>query len=104
MYPTAIAVAFEMSVYGLTIGLLYGFSEKKSIVTIYISMLIAMILGRIVRCLAEIVLLGLQGNAFVWKTFVTGVILSSMPGIILQLILIPLIMITLKKVKLLENC
>ena len=102
MYPTAIAVAFEMATYGLVVGLIFGLSKKKFIISIYVSMLIAMCLGRIVRCVAEIVLLNLKGNAFVWKTFATSVILSSIPGIILQLILIPIVIITLKKTKVLN--
>ena len=103
MYPTAISVAFEMATYGLVVGLIFGYSNKKSTATIYVSMLIAMILGRIVRCLAQIILLELQGNSFIWKTFATGVLLHSIPGIILQLILIPLIMITLKHYKILKD-
>lgn len=103
MYPTAIAVAFEMACYGLTVGLIYGFSKKKSIFSIYVSMIIAMILGRIVRCFAEILLLNLQGNSFIWKTFATGVILNSLPGILLQLIVIPIVMLTLKHYKIIDN-
>ena len=102
MYPTAIAVAFEMCVYGLVVGIPYNLFKQKNIVTIYASMLFAMILGRIIRCLAEIILLNLKGNPFILKTFVSGVILNSIPGIILQLILIPTVMLTLKKTKILK--
>ena len=102
LYPTAISVAFEMCTYGLVVGILYGYSKKKSLTTIYFSMLIAMILGRIIRCIAQIILLNIQKNPFVWKTFFTGVILNSIPGIILQLIIIPIVMIALKRSKLIE--
>ena len=99
MYPTAIAVAFEMSVYGLITGLIFGLCKKKNIISIYTSMLPAMLLGRIVRCFAEIILLNIKGNPFIWKTFATTTILNSTPGIILQLILIPAVMLALKKAK-----
>jgi thiamine transporter ThiT len=99
MYPTAIAVAFEMSVYGLITGLIFGVCKKKNLISIYSSMLPAMLLGRIVRCVAEIILLNLKGNNFVWQTFASTTILSSLPGIILQLVLIPAVVLTLKKAK-----
>ncbi len=99
MYPTAIAVAFEMGAYGAVGGILYGRSKRKSIPSLYGAMLCAMIFGRAVRCIAEIVLLGFAGNAFVWKTFFTGVILHAIPGILLQLAVIPAVMLLLRKVK-----
>ena len=65
-------------------------------------MLPAMILGRIVRCIAQIILLNLKGNQFIWKTFATGVLLNSTPGILLQLIVIPVVILTLKKAKVIQ--
>lgn len=97
MYPTAIAVAFEMAVYGSVTGILYSRSKAQTVRSLYCAMLVAMVLGRAVRCVAEIALLGFAGNAFVWKTFVTGVLLNAIPGILLQLILIPAIMLALKR-------
>ena len=102
MYPTAIAVAFEMAVYGLITGLIFGLCKKKNIISIYASMLPAMLLGRIVRCFAEIILLNIKGNPFIWKTFATTTILNSSPGIILQLILIPAVILALKKAKVIK--
>ncbi|MBR2385624.1 MAG: ECF transporter S component [Clostridia bacterium] len=103
MYPTAIAVAFEMAVYGLITGLIFGVCKKKNVISVYASMLPAMILGRMVRCFAEIVLLNLKGNPFIWKTFASMVILHSLPGIILQLILIPTVILTIKNAKIINN-
>ena len=102
MYPTAIAVAFEMATYGLIAGIIFAQFKKKNLVSIYASMLPAMILGRIVRCVAEIILLNLKDNPFIWKTFATTTILNSTPGIILQLILIPAVILALKKAKILD--
>lgn len=98
MYPTAIAVAFEMSVYGLLTGLLYNHSQKKSAKRLYFTMLSAMILGRVVRCIAEIILLGIKGSPFVLKAFITGTILNAIPGIVIQLVLIPAIVIISERV------
>ena len=99
MFPTAIAVAFEMAAYGIVAGILYGFSKKKSVAALYGSMIFAMIVGRVVRCAAEFVLLDFFGSGFVWKVFVSGVLLNSIPGILLQLFVVPGVMIALKKAK-----
>ena len=97
MYPTAIAVAFEMAAYGLLSGLLYSRSKRKSLFALYSVIVAAMIVGRIVRCIAQMALLGLFGNPFVWQTFFSGVIVSSVPGIILQLIIIPAVMVAARR-------
>ena len=61
-------------------------------------MILAMILGRAVRLFAEIILLGIKGSPFVLKTFITGTILNAIPGIVIQLILIPSIIIISERV------
>jgi len=104
MYPTAIAVAFEMTVYGIIPCVLYKKynTKKKSIGSLYFSLVTAMISGRIVRCFAEIILLGLQGKSFVAEAFFTGVILNGFPGIIIQLIIVPIVVISLEQSKILK--
>lgn len=99
MYPTAIAVAFEMATYGLLAGLLYRRS-RQTLGSLYLSLGAAMLTGRVVRCVAEILLLGLQGSAFSWKLFATGTLLGGLPGVILQLVLIPAVMLALGRVSL----
>ena len=47
-----------------------------------------------------IVLLGLSGGAFTWQMFISGAFLNAIPGIILQLVLIPAIMVALDRAKL----
>ena len=49
---------------------------------------------------ADLVLLGLSGSAFTWKMFLSGAFLNAIPGIILQLVLIPAIMVALDRTKL----
>lgn len=97
MYPDAIAMAFELATYGLVVGLLYSRSRWKCIISLYRSMLIAMIAGRIVWGVAEIFLLGLGENGFTWEIFFTGAFLNAFPGIILQLVFIPAMMLVLNK-------
>lgn len=97
IYPTGIAMAFELATYGLVIGLLYSRSRWKCIFALYRSLLIAMVVGRIVWGAAEVVLLGLDGQAFTWELFLSGALLTAIPGIILQLVFIPALMIALDR-------
>ncbi len=97
IYPVGIAMAFELATYGLVIGLLYSRSRWKCIFALYRSLLIAMVVGRIVWGAAEVVLLGLDGQAFTWELFLSGALLTAIPGIILQLVFIPALMIALDR-------
>ena len=97
LYPTGIAMAFELAAYGLFIGLLYSHSRWLCVVSLYRCMILAMLGGRIVWGLAQCVLLGLGTNGFTWQMFAAGAFLNAIPGIILQLVLIPSIMVALNR-------
>lgn len=96
MYPTAIAMAFELAAYGFITGFLYSRSRWHCIKALYRCMIIAMLAGRAVWGIAEAVLLG----GFSFQAFIAGALLNAVPGIILQLIIIPVIMVSLKRAKL----
>ena len=98
MYPMALATAFELATYGFVAGLLYGKSSWKCIRALYRALILAMVAGRLVWGLVETILLGLGGTMFTWQMFLSGALLNSVPGIVIQLTLIPGIMITLNKV------
>lgn len=98
--PNAISMAFELATYGLIIGLLYGFSKWKCIFSLYRSLLIAMLAGRAVWGVVQATILGVNGSGFTFKMFMAGAFMNAIPGIILQLILIPAIMVALGKAKL----
>lgn len=98
MYPTAIAMCFELAAYGLFSGLLYKMLPKKNI-NIYVALILAMILGRIVWGIATMFLLGFGDSAFTWQAFISGALLNAIPGIILHILIIPPIVIALKKAK-----
>lgn len=96
MYPTAIAMCFELAAYGLFSGLLYNMMPKKN-VNIYIALILAMILGRIVWGIAMTLLLGLGDTPFTWQLFITKAFVNAVPGIILHILIIPPIVIALIK-------
>ena len=94
IYPTATSMAFELAAYGFASGLLFKLAykmfngnDKKLIISIYVVLIIALIFGRLVYGLTMFVL-----------TFI-----NAWPGIILQIVLIPAIIIALYKAKLLNR-
>ncbi|MDO4838829.1 MAG: ECF transporter S component [Clostridia bacterium] len=97
LYPVAIAMTFELATYGFVAGFLYNRSKWQCVIALYRSMLLAMLAGRIVWGAAEVVLLGLSGSAFTWQAFMAGAVLNAIPGIIIQLTLIPALMVALNK-------
>lgn len=100
LYPIGIAMAFELLTYGLISGLLYGMSQWKCVRALYRSLIAAMLAGRVVWGIAQVVLLGGSGIDFTWKLFMAGAFINAVPGIILQLILIPAIMAALNRTNL----
>ena len=96
IFPMGVAMAFELAAYGLVSGLLYR-KLPKSRGNIYLSLLIAMALGRVVWGLVRVVLSGVAGEAFTWAAFMAGAFTTAIPGILLQLLLIPIIVMALEK-------
>ncbi len=101
LMPIGWGMAFEMLTYGLVAGILYSMLPKKT-VNIYVSLIISMIAGRIVWGIARMVIAGVTNTQFTWQLFVGGAFLEAIPGIILHIILIPIIVVALKKAKLIE--
>ena len=98
--PQGIGMALELAAYGLIVGLMYGLSKWKCVYSLYRSMIVAMIGGRIVWAIARIVMVGAANIPFSWKVFVTSGFVEAIPGIVLQLVLIPVIMVALDRAKL----
>lgn len=92
LYPTAIGMAVELAVYGIVAGLIYNSLKRQNIISVYVAMIPAMLLGRAFWGVAQIVLLGIGDTAFTWQMFAAGAFLNAIPGIILQLVLIPAVM------------
>lgn len=102
MFPTAICMAFELATYGAIAGIMHKkLSSKKWYV--YLSLIIAMIAGRIVWGGAMYICMGIKGGAFTLAAFFAGAITNAIPGIIVQLVLIPIIVIMLEKAKVLKS-
>ena len=100
IFPMAFAMAFELSVYGLTCGLLYKFLPKKKWI-FYPELIISMIAGRVVYALIMTVLSRVTASVkFGLLAWITTSLPSAVPGLILQIVLIPIVMIALQSAKL----
>lgn len=101
-FPVAVAMAFEMAAYGALTGIFYHKFPKK-IPFLYADLLIAMVGGRIVWGVTMVICMGIKGGAFTWAAFLSGAVLTAIPGIVLQLVLVPLIVVALQKAKLIPG-
>ncbi len=102
MFPSAISMAFELATYGFVIGYLFSHAKWKCIKSLYRCLIISMISGRVVWGIVQCALLGLGENGFTLTAFIGGAFSTAIPGIILQLVLIPAVMLVLGKTHLVK--
>ena len=96
MFPVGICMSFELAAYGAVSGWLYAKLPKKKI-SIYGALLSAMVIGRLVWGAARFVCTGLDVSAFGITAFWAGAVTTAIPGIIVQIVLIPLLVMALEK-------
>ncbi len=92
--PILIFMIFELAAYGLVAGLL----SKK--LNVYLSLIIAMVSGRVVYALVLIVAGNILGLDVPKVASVLTSVATALPGIAIQLIFIPVIVLALRRVKL----
>ncbi len=96
LMPTGVAMCFELAAYGLTSGILYRVLPRKK-PYIYVALTGAMLAGRVVWGIVEIILFGFGNSGFGWAAFMSGAFLNAVPGIIVQIVLIPVLVMALEK-------
>lgn len=96
---SAIAMAFELMTYGFVSGFLYRRSKWQCIVALYRCLIAAMAAGRLVFGPVKYLLTLLLGNGetYSFALFWSEAFASAVPGIIIQLTLIPALMLALDK-------
>lgn len=95
-------MAPELCAYGLFAGLMMRFVRTRKIVAdTYISLVTAMLLGRVVGGLAQWLVIKIMGTeqAFTVAIWVTSYIVGTLPGIVAHLVLLPAVVIVLEKAK-----
>ena len=101
MPPAAMlpSMMVECAAYGLVSGLMMKFVRTRyTTADLYISMITAMLCGRVVAGLAKAWIFTPGTPPFAW---VTTSLVTGIPGIVLQLVLMPLVIFALTKAKLL---
>ncbi len=96
MFPMAVCMAFELAAYGVISGGLYHKLPKNG-KSVYISLLTAMVGGRLVWGAARFICTGLDVSKFGIAAFWAGAVTTAIPGMILQIIIIPILVLTLEK-------
>lgn len=96
MFPVAVCMSAELAAYGAVSGLLYSkLPRKKS--SIYAALLTAMVTGRLVWGAARFLCAGLDVSAFGLSAFWSGAVATAVPGIVVQILLIPVLVMALEK-------
>lgn len=114
IYPLGISMAFELATYGAVIGgcITFFTKEKETVFLVetreymkglYRSLLISMLCGRLVWGTVRLILGYMMREPFTWKIFFAGAFLTAIPGILIQLLLIPGIMIALERAGILKE-
>lgn len=101
LFPTGAAMCLELAAYGMVTGLLYRRSSKGH-AGLYGALIGAMVVGRIVWGVAMAVLSGIGGSGFTWGAFLSGALLNAIPGIVLQLLLVPAVVLALHRAEIIE--
>lgn len=101
MFPGAICMAFELAAYGVVSGLMHKLLPKKRLF-IYPSLIVAMIAGRIIWGIAMLACMGIKGGSFAFISAITESVVTAIPGIAIQLVLVPVLVMFTDSQKILK--
>lgn len=90
-FPNAVAMAIELAIYALVASIIYQAIGKRTVSAIYISMLPAMLIGRVAWGIARFLMLGFSSQPFTLPYFAAEAFVNAFPGIVLQLIVVPVL-------------
>lgn len=97
LYPQAVWMACELAAYGAVAGILYSLIRVRG--RVYIALVGAQLAGRVVWGIVKATLLGLKGSAFTFSAFIAGGFIDAFPGILLQILLLPPIVLLLARLE-----
>lgn len=93
IFPVGLTMMFELAAYGALAGLLY----RKINLNVYVALIVSMLGGRVVSGIASTIFYGIAGKEYGFQLFLVGALVTALPGIILQIVIIPLMVIALEK-------
>jgi len=96
IFPVGISMMAELATYGIAAALLFKYTRGR----ILISLIGAMLLGRIVMGIMNTILLGFAGVPYGLEVFLASAFINMIPGIITHIIIVPLIVKALIRARL----
>ena len=107
MPPTGMVpvMMIELGTYGLVTGILSSVVRTRRIyVDLYVSLIIAMLVGRVISGIARAMFffggsLSFFGGGYTLALWVSSYFITSVPGIIIQLVFIPSLVIVLERAR-----
>ena len=96
LFPVALCMVFELAAYGLLAGIFYRVLKWNE----YVALIAAMLGGRVVMGISSAIIYGAAGKGYGFQAFLSGAFITALPGIIIQIVLIPVLVFALKKAKL----
>ena len=104
MPPAAVlpAMVCELAAYGLISGLTAKFIRTgRRAADIYIQLISAMLIGRVIYGVTNALIF--RAGAYSMEVFLTAAFVTALPGILLQLLLLPTLVLLLERAGVLEN-
>ena len=103
-FARLIRMIAELAVYGLAGGLSMKFIRTgKTFADMYISLIIAMVLGRIAGGVATAIFFAATTQVYSLALWLTSYFVNAVPGIVAHLVLVPLLVLTLMKSRILPS-
>ena len=96
LFPVAVAMAFELAAYGFMSGVLHRVLPKKK-AYIYLSLIVSMITGRFLWGFVQLCIVGFDVSRFSLAAFWAGAVANAVPGIIIQLVFVPVLVMVLEE-------
>lgn len=95
-FPNAVAMAVELATYAFIASFLYEKIGRRTLGGIYMSMLPAMLIGRVAWGVARWLMLGFSSEPFTLPYFAAEAFVNALPGIVLQLIVVPVLVMLIQ--------
>lgn len=102
LVPKAVCMSVELATYGLVVGLLYQRLRYRR-GRIYISLMGAMVVGRLAWGMVATVVYKVVGIPFGVEIFLAEAFVNAVVGIVVQLLLVPALVFSLEKAGFLEK-
>ena len=109
---TLFSMEFELAAYGAAAGAIYAirwpFAKNQesgigAVGKIVAALVLAMLIGRAVYGTVNAIILSRGDSPFTWTAFISGAFVNALPGILIQLVLIPTLVMLARRWKYLKG-